>query len=71
MIVRGDEKKQMDNKASLPRMSNVVFNRKMKKLGKINDVFGPVDHPYFSVRIYSNVANEELLGLKHKHVYVK
>ncbi len=67
LIVRGDENK----KTLLPRMNNVVFNRKMKKLGKVNDVFGPVGHPYFSVRLYRNVANEELLNLKHKHVYVK
>jgi RNA-binding protein len=69
LIVRGDENK--NKKTLLPGMNNVVFNRKMKKLGKVNDVFGPVDHPYFSVRLYRNVANEELLNLKHKHVYVK
>ncbi|MBW6518402.1 MAG: Gar1/Naf1 family protein [ANME-2 cluster archaeon] len=69
LIVRGDEN---NNKNTLlPRMNNVVMNRKMKKLGKVNDVFGPVDHPYFSVRLFSNVANEELLKLKHKHVYVR
>lgn len=67
LIVRGDEKKN----TLLPRMNNVVLNRKMKKIGKVNDVFGPVDHPYFSVRLYRNVANEELLKLKHKHVYVR
>ncbi|MCL7474624.1 MAG: Gar1/Naf1 family protein [Methanosarcinales archaeon] len=69
LIVRGDEN---NNKNTLlPRMNNVVMNRKMKKLGKVNDVFGPVDQPYFSVRLFSNVANEELLKLKHKHVYVR
>ncbi len=52
-------------------MDNMVFNRKMKKIGKVNDVFGPVSHPYFSVRLFRNVANEELLNLRNKHVYVK
>ncbi|MCL7412446.1 MAG: Gar1/Naf1 family protein [ANME-2 cluster archaeon] len=69
LIVRGD--KNNTKNILLPRMNNVVLNRKMKKLGKVNDVFGPVDHPYFSVRLFSNVANEELLKLKHKHVYVR
>ncbi|MCK4938391.1 MAG: H/ACA RNA-protein complex protein Gar1 [Methanosarcinales archaeon] len=69
LIVRGDENK--NKKTWLPKMNIVVFNRKMKKLGMVNDVFGPVDYPYFSVRLYRNVANEELLNLKHKHVYVK
>lgn len=67
LIVRGDEKKN----TLLPRMNNVVVNRKMKKIGKVNDIFGPVDHPYFSVRLYRSVANEELPKLKHKHVYVR
>ena len=69
LIVRGDENK--DTQTLLPRMNSVVFNRKMKKMGKVNDVFGPVSHPYFSVRLFRNVANEELLNLRNKHVYVK
>lgn len=67
IIIRGDKK---DNLA-LPKLNSIVFNHKMKKLGKINDVFGPVDHPFFSVRAFEHITGENFRDFKHKHVYIK
>lgn len=67
MIIRGDKK---DNQA-LPKINSIVFNQKMKKIGKINDVFGPVDHPYISVRAFEQITGENFRDFKHKHVYIK
>lgn len=65
LIVRGDEIKQ-----KMPKINSMVFDQKMNQIGKINDVFGPVKCPYFSVRLFKNVANDSLRDFKRKHVYV-
>ncbi len=70
LIVRGDKTNQTGNK-KLFRINTLVFDRRKTKIGKVNDVFGPVDQPYFSVRVLKNVAGENLRGFKGKHVYVK
>lgn len=70
LIVRGDETKKAGNK-KLFRINNLVFDRRNTKIGKVNDVFGPVDQPYFSVKVFKNVAGENLRAFKGKHVYVK
>ncbi len=70
MIVRGDKTNKAGNK-KLFRINNLVFDRRNTKIGKVNDVFGPVDRPYFSVRVLKNVAGENLRSFKGKHVYVK
>jgi RNA-binding protein len=70
LIVRGDKSNKAGNK-KLFRINNLVFDRRKTKIGKVNDVFGPVYQPYFSVRVLKNVAGENLMGFKGKHVYVK
>lgn len=70
LIVRGDKTRKAGNK-KLFRINNLVFDRRNTKIGKVNDVFGPVDRPYFSVRVFKNVAGENLRDFKGKHIYVK
>jgi len=43
----------------------------MNRIGKVNDILGPVANPYFSVRISKNIADENLRELRDSHVYVK
>jgi RNA-binding protein len=68
LIVRGAETKK--EKMGLPKINSTVIDKKMKKIGKINDVFGPVKCPYFSVRIFKNVSNESLREYRNSHVYI-
>lgn len=66
LIVRGDEKN-----TTLPRLNSIVLGKKMHRVGKVNDIFGPAENPYFSVRVFGNVDGEILRELKNNHVYLK
>jgi RNA-binding protein len=70
LIIRGDETDKIYINSRSPRINSMVFDKKKKKIGKINDIFGPVKQPYFSVKVFMNVTNENLRGFKHKNVYV-
>jgi RNA-binding protein len=72
IIVSGG-KKQDNNKKNLklPAINSIVFDQKMNRIGKVNDILGPVTNPYFSVRISKNIADENLRDLRDSHVYVK
>ena len=61
LIVRGDEPKKDNKQVRLPRINSIVLDQKKNKIGKINDVFGPVKQPYFSVEkgkryLFSNIS---------------
>lgn len=72
IIVSGEKKKDINKKSlKIPAINSIVFDRKMKKIGKVNDILGPVTNPYFSVRISKNIADENLRDLRDSHVYVK
>ncbi|MBE0524819.1 MAG: H/ACA RNA-protein complex protein Gar1 [Methanosarcinales archaeon] len=70
LVIRGDETEKIYIKSRSPGINSIVFDKKKKKIGKINDIFGPVKHPYFSVKLFKNVTNEYLRGFKNKNVYV-
>ncbi|RZN37727.1 MAG: H/ACA RNA-protein complex protein Gar1 [Methanophagales archaeon ANME-1-THS] len=56
---------------SVERMINaMVMTADKRKIGKIYDIFGPVDHPYVSVRPLGNLKEEELKKLVHTKLYV-
>lgn len=67
LIIRADE--TMDIGVLSPNSS--VFTRKMKNIGKIKEIFGPVSSPYISVRILKNVSGQELMGMKNERLYLK
>lgn len=71
LIVRGDESGQKDKKIFIPRINSAVMDQKKRKIGTVNDIFGPIKNPYFSVRLGKNFPKKELMGLRKKHVYVK
>ena len=64
LIVRG-------GRLPVERMLNaMVMTEDKRKIGKINDIFGPVDHPYVSVRPLRDLNEEELKKLVHTKLYV-
>lgn len=67
LIVRRDE---IDKKRGAGGINARVFDNKKTMIGKINDVFGPVTDPFYSVKLFKNVTNEHLRELRHTHVYV-
>jgi RNA-binding protein len=40
----------------------IVVDKKVQKIGWIQDVFGPVKNPYVSIRPFDKLAAEKLLG---------
>ncbi len=65
LIVRSDPKIK-----AAPKTNLIVFNRKMKKIGKIKEVFGPVIRPYFSIKVFKSVDSKQLGILKKDVLYV-
>lgn len=65
LIVRreGTEEKEVSIK-----LNSVVMNKNKKKIGKIQEVFGPVKNPYISVRVFKSTNN--LYKFKNEKVYI-
>lgn len=57
------------DKKDIPKPNIIVLTKKMKKIGKIKEIFGPVDCPYFLVKIFKNITSLELEALKKERVY--
>lgn len=53
LIVRGEsvEESEIRSEAKVPRVNSWVVDQKRTKIGKVFDIFGPVKHPYFIVRL--------------------
>lgn len=56
---------------SLFRENILVIDKKMKRLGKIKEIFGPVKSPYISVRLFKDINASEIKGLKNERVYLQ
>ncbi len=50
---------------------STVFTKKMKKIGKIKELFGPVNAPYFSIKIFKEMTEPEIMKLKNERVYLQ
>ena len=48
----------------------LVVTEDKKKIGKVYDIFGPVEHPYVSIKTLGALKEEELKKLVHKKLYV-
>jgi len=74
LILLMDEKKgkvkHRDKKlAKLPVSNSIVVTQNMNKIGKVDEVFGPVDRPFVSVKVFSRFTINELDSLKRQEVY--
>jgi RNA-binding protein len=49
----------------------LVVTRKMKKLGRIKEIFGPVNAPYISIKMFKDINAYEIKGLKNERVYLQ
>jgi len=66
MIVRvGVEGKKLRAVGEL--LNSVVMNGRNREIGRVYDIFGPVDHPYITVKLFTG-AN--LSDLQNKKVFV-
>ena len=67
LIIRADDTLDTSSLSS----NSAVFTKKMKNVGKIKEIFGPVSSPYISIRISKNVSGPELTGLRNERLYLK
>jgi RNA-binding protein len=64
LIVRGG--KQKVKKV----LNSTVVTGDKQKIGKVYDIFGPVNRPYVSVKVFGGLKETELEELAHKKLYV-
>ena len=56
----------------LPAIGSAVVTNTMKRIGTVREIFGPVVHPYISVKLYKHKKNHidsELNELENKKLY--
>jgi RNA-binding protein len=53
------------------RENSTVFTKKMKKIGKVIELFGPVKSPYVSIKAVKGITISELMNLKNERVYLQ
>ena len=64
LIVRGGKQK-------VKKVINAtVVTEDKQKIGKVYDIFGPVNRPYVGVKVFGGVKEAELNELTHKKLYV-
>lgn len=51
-------------------INSVVMTEKRRKIGKVYDVFGPVNSPYIGIKASKGVKEEELKRLANKRIFV-
>jgi RNA-binding protein len=56
LIVRGTRKTGIGN----------IVRDKNKKIGKVYDVFGPVDSPYLSIRLFKGIKSERIREVEYE-----
>jgi RNA-binding protein len=71
LIVRGDKMKSPGSLNNLPRINSVVVDKSVKQIGKVNGIFGPVDHPYISVRVFDRIPDPVLRDHINERLYVQ
>lgn len=64
LIVRGERIK-------IERILNsIVLTGEKRKIGKVYDVFGPVNRPYIGIKAFEGVKEKELKELANKKIFV-
>jgi RNA-binding protein len=51
-------------------INSVVMTEKKRKIGKVYDVFGPVNRPYIGIKAFEGVKVKELERLVNKKIFV-
>ena len=51
-------------------INSIVMSENKRKIGRVYDIFGPVNRPYVSIKTLEGVEEEELKKLVHKELYV-
>ncbi len=66
LIVRADKTLKKDALSA----NSMVITKSMKRIGRIKELFGPVNAPYISIAIFRETKGSELMKLKNERVYL-
>ncbi|MGP8321905.1 MAG: H/ACA ribonucleoprotein complex subunit GAR1 [Methanosarcinaceae archaeon] len=72
LIIRGDKLESSGSKTSAkksPKLYSAVLNRRVKQIGKISGIIGPVEHPYIHVKLSKDIDSEQHIHV-NEHVYI-
>ncbi|MCZ7393949.1 MAG: Gar1/Naf1 family protein [Candidatus Methanoperedens sp.] len=50
--------------------NSTVVTKNMKKIGRIKEIFGPVNGPYISIKIFRETTGSLLVKLRNERVYL-
>jgi RNA-binding protein len=67
LIVRADKMPEKN----VSYQNSVVLSKKMSRIGRVKEIFGPVNCPYFSVSISREIPESHIKNLKNERVYLK
>jgi len=67
LIVRADSTLEQ----SFLHENLLVVTKRMKRIGKIKEIFGPVNAPYISIKMLKDINASEIKGLKNERVYLQ
>ncbi|MCE8422783.1 MAG: H/ACA RNA-protein complex protein Gar1 [Candidatus Methanoperedens sp.] len=67
LIVRADQTLEKD----VLYQNSIVVTKKMIRIGKIKELFGPVNSPYFSIKLFRDVQNSEIKKLRNERIYLQ
>ncbi|WP_292468440.1 H/ACA ribonucleoprotein complex subunit GAR1 [Methanolobus sp.] len=71
LVIRGDRKTFTGSMKELPRINSFALDKSIRPIGKISGIFGPVDHPYFTLKPDKRVVASGLEKLVNERVYVQ
>lgn len=66
LIVRADKTLRKEALSA----SSAVVTKSMKKIGRISELFGPVNAPYISIKIFKETKGSQLMKLENERVYL-
>ncbi|MBP2031171.1 RNA-binding protein [Methanohalophilus levihalophilus] len=71
LVIRAAEGLTSGSLKDLPRIGSVVMDQKVKRIGKVSSVIGPVSSPYVVVKVAKSVSFSELKACVNQKLYVK
>jgi RNA-binding protein len=51
-------------------INSVVVTEEKRRIGKVYDIFGPVNQPYIGITAFEGVKEEEIKRLANKKIFV-
>ncbi len=66
LIVRADKTLNRDALFA----NSTVVTKSMRKIGKVKELFGPVNSPYISIKIFKETKGSERMSLENERIYL-